>query len=290
LVAAAAARRHDPALPATLEDVSRVQGLLAGPSLNGLGAAAMDGEGVIGFLVPLACVLWDRPAAYVPEWGWAAADADVVVALYEVAAVRWVEAGRTTHAVTVWADESEMEDAWHRLGFGRVVVDALRDLGPVEAPRATVPIRRASPGDAADLADLEHALWEYLAAPPICRVHPPPGGSAETAQRLADPAQPVWMAGPDGSPVGFLWLQSEGDPPAALCSSALVRCDGALVLPGERRQGVGAALLGAAVEWARASGFTGCTLDYESANPAAARFWPWAGFRPVLHSLARKVA
>lgn len=267
-----------------------MQGLLAAPSLNGLGVAAVDGDRVIGFLAPLACVLWDRPAAYVAEWGWAVADAGMVAALYAAAAERWAVAGRATHAVTVWVRESEMEEAWHGLGFGRVVVDAVRDLGPVEAPRATVPVRRAGLEDTGKLAGLERALWEYMAAPPVCRVHPPPGGPAEAAQRLADPGQPVWVAEVDGSALGFISLQSEGDPPAALRSPALVRCDGAFVVPGARRRGVGAALLEAALGWARDSGFTGCTVDFESANPAGARFWPRAGFRPILHSLARKMA
>ena len=40
-----------------LADASRVQGLLAALSLNGLGVAAADGERVLGFMVPLACVL-----------------------------------------------------------------------------------------------------------------------------------------------------------------------------------------------------------------------------------------
>jgi len=289
-VAAAAARSHDPAFPAVLDDAPRVQGLLAGPSLNGLGAAAMDGNRVMGFLAPLACVLWNNPAVYAAEWGWAAADAGMAASLYAAASVRWVEEGRTTHAVSVWAREAEMEAAWHQLGFGRVVVDAVRDLGPVEVPRAGVSIRRAGPGDAGALAGLENALWEYLAAPPTCRVHPPPGGAAEAAPRLADPAQPVWVAEVGGSAVGFVSMRAEGDAPAALRSPSLVRCDGAFVVPGERSRGVGVALLASALEWARESGFTGCTLDFESANPAAARFWPRAGFRAVLHSLVRRVA
>ncbi len=271
-----------------LADASRVQGLLAAPSLNGLGVAAADGERVLGFMVPLACVLWGGPAAYIAEWGWAAADGEMVMALYAAAAPRWVDEGRLLHAITAWAGEPGLEEAWHGLGFGRVVVDAVRDLGPVKEPGAAVLVRRAGPEDAGTLACLERALWEHMAAPPVCRVHPPPGGLADAVERLTDPARPVWFAESDGTDLGFVSLQVEGDTPAVLRSPGLVYCDGAFVEHEARRQGVGAALLAAALDWAREEGFTGCTVDFESANPEAARFWPRAGFRPVLHFLARR--
>lgn len=289
-LAAASAARWGKVLPDTvLVDTDRVQDLLCGPASNSLGVAALEGGRVVGFLAPLACVLWDEPAVYIAEWGWAAADGDMVMALYSAAATRWMEEGRRLHAVTGWADERGLEEAWHQLGFGRVVVDAVRDLSLREATRAAVPVRRAGPQDAGDLSRLERELWEYLAAPPVCRVHPPPGGLEEAARRLIDPAQPVWVAEAGGFAVGFLSLQVEGDTPAALRSPRLVCCDGAFVVPEVRRQGVGAVLLAAALEWARGESFTGCTVDFESANPAAARFWPEAGFLAVLHSLARRV-
>jgi hypothetical protein len=53
---------------------------------------------------------------------------------------------------------------------------------------------------------------------------------------------------------------------------------------------VGTALLGVALRWAAGAGFAGCTLDYESANLPATRFWPAAGFSPVLCSVGRLLA
>jgi GNAT superfamily N-acetyltransferase len=120
-------------------------------------------------------------------------------------------------------------------------------------------------------------------------VHAAPGGKAEAAARLADPAQPVWLAEVEGSPAGFISLQPGDEAPAALRAPELVRCDGALVLPGRRGQGAGTALLAAALRWAAGAGFAGCTLDYESANLPAARFWPAAGFSPVLYSVGRRL-
>lgn len=287
--AAAEARRCHPPAPAGLDDPARAAGLLIGPAASGLGAAALRGGRLIGFLAPLTFDLWGGPGAYVPEWG-QAGDPALVGGLYALAAARWAQVGRTVHAVTLWAHRPEVEAAWHDVGFGRAVIDAVRDLEAPARRGRGVKVRRADRADAGRLAALERALWAHLAAAPAFRVHPPPGGRVEAARRLTDPAQPVWLAEVGGVPAGFLSLQPGDEAPAALRSPDLVRCDGAFVLPERRERGVATALLAAALGWAAAAGFAGCTLDYESANLEAARFWPAAGFSPVLHSVARRVA
>jgi GNAT superfamily N-acetyltransferase len=284
----AAARRAHPLVPRTLEDPGRVAGFLAGPAAGGLGVTALAGRRVVGFLAPLAVELWGALGAYVPEWGRSGAGTGCAADLYAAAAAGWVAAGRRTHAVTLWAHEVEAEAAWHTLGFGRVVVDAVRGLEPPARRGRGVAVRPASRADASILAGLEQALWEHLAGAPVFRVHPRPG-RAEAVRRLADPARPVWLAELAGAVVGFLSLQPGDNAPAALRAPNLVRCDGAFVAPARRGRGAGSALLGAALRWAAAAGFDGCSLDYESANPEASRFWPAAGFAAVLHSLARRV-
>jgi GNAT superfamily N-acetyltransferase len=250
--------------------------------------AALRGRQVLGFLVPLTFELWGGPGAYVPEWGQAAAVPALVADLYAAASPRWE--GRTVHAVTLWAHEPELEAAWHDLGFGRVLVDSVRGLEAPARRARGVTVRPAGPRDASVLARLERALWEHLSAPPSCRIHPAPGGRTEAARRLADPAQPVWLAEVDGAPAGYISLQPSDDAPASLRSPDVVRCDGAFVVPERRGRGVMTALLGTALRWAVAAGFSGCSLDYESANPTAARVWPQAGFTAVLHSVGRRIA
>ena len=178
-------------------------GLLAAPAANGFGVAAVAGRRVAGFLAPLGIELWRSPGAYVPEWGWAG-PAGLIAEMYAAAAERWVAAGRRIHAVTLWAHETELEAAWHDLGFGRAVVDAVRGLEVPAGRGRGVRVRRAGPADAGALAALERALWEHLAASPVFRVHHRPGGRAEAVGRLADPAQPVWLAETAGVAAGFI--------------------------------------------------------------------------------------
>ena len=55
-----------------------------------------------------------------------------------------------------------------------------------------------------------------------------------------------------------------------------------------RGTGIGTALLRHGFEWARSSGYTHCSVDFESANLPGSRFW-LRHFEPVCHSLMRRV-
>jgi GNAT superfamily N-acetyltransferase len=190
------------------------------------------------------------------------------------------------HTVTLWAADVAGEAAWHGLGYGRIVIDTVRDLAPPPAGRA-VDVRRAGTGDAPVVAAFERALWEHLARAPTCRVHSEPEGVSASEARLSDPGSPVWLAVDGSEPIGSLSMEPQGDVPLALASGEIVRCDGAFTVPEARGRGVGAALFAAALEWAAAAGYRCCAVDFESANREASRFWPSMGCRPVLHSVAR---
>jgi GNAT superfamily N-acetyltransferase len=74
----------------------------------------------------------------------------------------------------------------------------------------------------------------------------------------------------------------------ALPEKAIYLEDGA-VLPGDRRGGVGRALLSEAMSWAGDSGYATCLLHFLSANIPAARFWQANGYWPLTHTLVRHV-
>lgn len=288
-----AARAHsigaqEPLLRPNLEDAD-VARRLEGLADHGLGVAAVDGKSVLGFLAAFGVRFWGAAVAYVPEWGHVATDPDMVRMLYGRASERWLAEDRAVHTVTLWARDRDGEAAWHDLGFGRVVVDTLHDVPPPEPSTHRVDVRRAMPDDAAVVAEMERSLWEHLAAPPVFRVHPRPGGEAAAATRLGEPNRPVWLALDGSSPVGFLSFEPHGDETLALAGADVVRCDGAFVVPSARRHGTGAALFGAALAWAADAGFARCAVDFESANREASRFWPSMGCRPILHAVARRI-
>lgn len=282
-------RSRQPLLPPPLEERSRVGGLLANVAGQGLGVAALEGDRLVGFLAANGIPLWGSPGVYVAEWANHATDPDLIAPLYGAASDRWLAEGRIEHAITLWTDDASGEASWHHIGFGRVMVDTLRDLSSmgISAPVGT---RQAGPTDASVVANMERALWEYLAAPPVCRVHRVPEGVDAVFARLEEGRWPVWLALEGGTPVGFLSLSEPDDYPAAFAADDVVRCDGAYLRPAARHRGTGTALLETAIAWAAEAGFKRLAVDYESANPEASRFWPARGCQPVLHSLRRRIA
>ena len=101
------------------------------------------------------------------------------------------------------------------------------------------------------------------------------------AARLAAPAlgdyRHAWpfVADVDGKPVGLAWVKLDA-PDAATASLYQV-----WVAPQARGQGVGAALLDAAIGWARARRATALQLGVTAGDGAAARLYRRAGFVDV---------
>jgi GNAT superfamily N-acetyltransferase len=105
-----------------------------------------------------------------------------------------------------------------------------------------------------------------------------------------DPECAHWIARRDGRAIGMHVLQP---PPPWL--SALLRPERSTYLlhgyteAAARGGGVGRALLGRSLAWAREAGHAHCLLHFLAANVSGARFWLAAGFRPIELRLRRVV-
>jgi GNAT superfamily N-acetyltransferase len=75
---------------------------------------------------------------------------------------------------------------------------------------------------------------------------------------------------------------------ALLSDTKTVNISGAFTIEAARGRGVAALLLDHALAWARARGCERCSVDFETMNTLAARFWMrW--FEPVSFSLVRSL-
>lgn len=61
------------------------------------------------------------------------------------------------------------------------------------------------------------------------------------------------------------------------------------VAPASRRQGLGRALVDAALAWFDARGLEHVQVNFSMANPSASRFWPALGFEPFLCEAYRPI-
>ena len=106
---------------------------------------------------------------------------------------------------------------------------------------------------------------------------------------LADSEKALWLAFGRERPVAFLCLEAPRYPVLPVMDARTVAITGAYTQPGARGGGIATALLRRALEWARTAGYERCSVDFESANILAERFWLGSGFRPVCYSVLRRV-
>jgi GNAT superfamily N-acetyltransferase len=239
-----------------------------------------------------------RPrSAIVPYHGHALADPDdgeLYRELYAALAAVWVERGYFSHYIEIPALDYAAAEAFSSLGFGRQTTLALRAVAePLEtAGAAGIEIRRAGPSDLEAILRLSGMLGRHHASSPSFLPYlREPDAQIETDTRgwLNDWNNAFFVATRAGTTVG---LQSYVAP-AFL--SELTRAEGMIYLfegvvaDGERRSGVGTALLAEGMHWAADTGLKTCALHFLSANLAAARFWQRHGFWPLTHTLTRHI-
>lgn len=147
-----------------------------------------------------------------------------------------------------------------------------------------IAVRRADPGDAAAISALNdevqaiHAAavpWRFRApGPDTC----PP---SEVTRLLAAPGIAVFLAEVDGTPAGYVLAEIQRRPETPrMHAHAMVYVHHIGVGAALRRQGVGRALLDAAVGLARAEGIDRISLDTWTFNTAAREFFLRYGLEP----------
>ncbi len=303
--AAAAAgrlRMRIPAIPGRWLEPGPHAAVLEQLAAEGSGCVARLGTAYAGHLVAWTWGTGPAARTFAPEAGFAVAPGlpprvarRVVDELVTAAGRRWTSDGARTHLVAVPADETTVADALLWLGYGMLVVDALRDLddGSLAAiPHAAPPgtrIRLAGPDDLDAVLALDRGLRRHLVDAPTFLVLRARQDPARIAARLADPGTATFIAEVDGTPVAHLRVGPPGDDIALLVrDDDTASIDAAYTVPGKRGDGVAAALLGAATGWAHERGAVRLGVDFESANVLGARFWTrW--FRPTVISYCRRL-
>jgi aminoglycoside 6'-N-acetyltransferase I len=141
--------------------------------------------------------------------------------------------------------------------------------------RLTVIVRHAIPGDAPVWLAMRQALW-------------PEADQAEHAEEVErffrgearEPAAVLLADDGDGRAVGFAELSIR--PYAEGCHTDRVAyLEGWWVAPGERRRGVGRALVEGAMAWGRTQGCTEFASDADADNEASAAAHARLGFEEV---------
>ena len=141
-------------------------------------------------------------------------------------------------------------------------------------------VRRFAPNEWQLYRDLRlRALQESPEAFGSTYAHEAGRSESEWASRLSRGAHSAQdlplVAEVNDEPSGLAWVRLEGE------ASAIAHLYQMWVVPARRRQGVGRALLDAAVAWARAAGAQAVALDVTCDNADAVGLYESVGFMPT---------
>lgn len=282
-------RRQAPLMPAQYGEAGAYLDSLRRTQESYPGAAAIQ-EGelrgfLIGFLLP---EFHGQPAAYAPEWGSGAAGPDaghIIGRLYQEMAARWVSSGAHLHLLSLFADDQLGLSSWNQLGFGVIGADGVRSLAPINGAVAGLNICRASAEDLPLISRMDAALTAHMAASPAYWLT----GLDDYTGWLQEEDNRLFIAFDGQEPLGFIALEP-GHPHGCrvLDDPAGVKVTGAFTYEPYRGRGVASALLDHGLSWAAESGYSRCTVDYETMNISASRFWP-RYFQTVCYALCRTI-
>ena len=291
--AALVAREHDvarlvlPLLPSAWSDVAHCRAALAGLQADGyLGAIARHGGRCVG----LMCGRADGESAFLPADG-VAVDPDldptpVVVGLFAALAPVLLEAGARRHLINHVA-LAPLSEAFNNLGFGRGSVFGTQPAQPF-APHPDIEVRVGGEADLDVIADLSHVELLHRSTPPVY-APPLPNTLADTRarhRRLMDAGAVHLVARLDGEDVGLLTLETTSPAPR-LCPDGEPYIGPTATAAPARGQGVGTALVRAALDWAHRHGRPTVSVDFDSPNPLSRPFWTGMGFETTGYGVRR---
>jgi GNAT superfamily N-acetyltransferase len=289
-------RARNPLLHEKYEDPVTVRPLLDYNREKQTGVAAVRSGKTAGFITSLPFSNWGIPAVWIPDWGHGAEKPDrgyLYRRMYAALAEQWVGKGHLKHAVSTFAGERDILDAWSSLGFGITNIDALRNIKSLSGPITSYEIRKAGPEDFDILMKFRDALAHHLTMTPIFLFIPPEArekSAAEFRQQLIDDNVAIWLACNKGKVIGYIRVvpSSQRDFNMPTFDNSVCGISMAFTEEIDRCQGTATALLNRVLEWAREKGYTRCAVDFESANIPGARFW-LSHFQPVCYTLFRNI-
>jgi GNAT superfamily N-acetyltransferase len=283
-------RRHVPALPFadSIPDMMQY-------TKNGLGVAALEGDRLVGFLCALgpfsnAFHSTDAIGVFSPMGANGAIldnRAYIYARMYQAAGDKWVRARASSHAVCLYAHDTESQNQLFRYGFGQRCVDAIRELGDVACPPCNrYSIRKVTLNDALIVLPLENMLHRsYIESPFfVLRAELTEAGWLEYWQE----SKPTcYVAEYDNLPVAFIIAELDGET-FEKNTPGYQHITGLYCMPEHRGKGVSQNLLNALIREEKANGKTRLGVDYESINPSGAGFWQ-KYFTEYTYSVVRRI-
>lgn len=271
-----------------LPKISAVDGLEE-LAKSGLGVAMYEGEEMLGFMSALVSDRFEFKRAYCPAHGHGAVKKGrdkIYSRLYQAAAQKWVNEQALTHEITVFYNDRIAKEAFFNNVFGACVIHAVMDLDKTVINQETLkdiemfelPLARYG-----EVRDLHNGLFSHLRKSPVFLPY-----SEETEESFAKiEGKRYFTAEKDGKLIAHIRVQENADSLIAK-EKDTISISGAFMYPEFRGSGIYSNLLGFFADSMKKEGYKRISVDFETYNPNAMRFWT-KNFTPYTLRLTRKI-
>jgi len=207
--------------------------------------------------------------------------------LYQAAAEKWVNNGIVSHAIGLYAHDTQALNSFFINGFGLRCIDAIRSMGEIECvPLSDFTFVELPKEKQIDILLLNNMLISHLGRSPIFMAHPQ--RDRQSLQNELDRQNSRYFAAYKGKEMAaYVKIMDSGESFSSEESSVKNIC-GAFCVPEYRGKGVYQNLLNFTISSLKKEGYTRLGVDFESFNPTAYGFW-LKYFTAYTNSVVRRI-
>lgn len=228
---------------------------------------------------------------YIPIWGHFSnqEDKNHFYQLYLNLAQEWADNKIYNQILTYFPSFKLFQEQLYTLGFGLLVIDAIRpmDLIPNKDLQTSFLIRNLSPNEFADINKLDGDFSSYMHKSPTF-LHVSPDLESSTYSDFMNERNQTFVVEYEGKIVAAMRGVLNSSNFDFLDTNKTIAINFAFTYHEFRGRGLGTHLLNAILDWGQKNKATRCTVDFESANLIANRFW-LNHFSPIGYSAIRKI-
>ncbi|MBC7960044.1 MAG: GNAT family N-acetyltransferase [Vallitaleaceae bacterium] len=289
-------RKEIAVLPKEHENVAEVIGFMNEFLKEHSGMVALEEGQVVGYLMGF---LFDEPffnsfsSAYVPVWGHCAREEGKTIIyqeLYTKCASLWVEKAHFTHCISLLSTDVVAIGACSWLGFGMRVVDAIREMTPIEiVPDHRFTYRLATLEDVPAVSQIAISHQKYMTHSPLFMPLFEEEDESYYTAFIQDPDKKVWVVICEQEVIGYMQIEkSTGGTTHIVSDPDAIAITGAFTKEAFRGLGIAKGLLSEVMLWGIENKKSLCSVDFETFNVQGARFW-LKHFKPVCLSFVRVI-
>jgi GNAT superfamily N-acetyltransferase len=295
-------REKNPLLPIKYGTYEGIKASISWMLNNCDGVVALKDGKVVGYMSALILNQFksSNRGAYTPEFAHSSTEVDKVRIYNMMRTELWKMLSSiecAVHSITLLDDDTLKTD-FFMASYGLLVMDAMNTVDQLIATTADhlsdkYSARIAKADEIETIKPLVLSYRDYMSGPPIFNNLGAEDIDVMLERWFMEDKRSVWVVesqtGSHPEIIGFANLITDPDNASYVVrDKSVLGISGTFILSEHRNKGAGSVLYNTASNWAKQNGYDKISVDFESANPLALKFW-LNHFEPVTYSLIRHI-